>query len=260
VVSLSDSGTGAFPYYGFWVEAFDSGSAGGALWGNTTIDLESIPGFQIGSQDALRFEASVNANEAGGDGFYVDDVAVRAVTCEPVVCAQATADTTGTGPLLACNGDPVTLDGSRSTVDPACIAPEIQWYDGTTPIGTGPVVVVNPATTTTYRLEARCSSPLSCAGIASVVVRAGSFPGSSVGANTLLAVRRAAAVEMTWTGVASGFNVAAVPEKTLVPTLVATPPLNPAPLPGPTYTDTPPLAPVTYYGVFGTDCSGQSVP
>jgi hypothetical protein len=83
---------------------------------------------------------------------------------------------------------------------------------------------------------------------------------ATVTPNSLRAVKLAAAVRLTWSGTPSGFNLHQTTVPSDLPSLWNGTPLNPAPLPTPSFDVTTPLSPLALYRAFGADCTGASVP
>jgi len=80
--------------------------------------------------------------------------------------------TVGTGSIV-CSGDPATLSATGNGV--------IEWFDGTTSLGTGPSLQVNPTTTTTY--TAVLTDNNNCTDQGNVTITVNALPSVTASAN-----------------------------------------------------------------------------
>jgi len=237
---------------------FDSATDGGNVWGEVSVDLSTLAGFDPTRSPTLKLDIRAEESEADGDGFYVDDIVIRAPLCESF-CAGVTADGSLTDLSPVCPGAAVQLDGNASSAA-GCASMAYEWWDGPRLVATTAIATDRPVASTTYRLVVRCDSPPSCASSTrlDIPVLAGTF--GSVDRNSLRAVEQGTDVALTWTG-AGDFNVSSTSDPSALATLWQDAALNTGPLVTPIYAAPSPGAPLGLYRAFGRgSCDGASVP
>lgn len=263
VAAISDRGSTIYDWELLRTPSpFDSAVDGGGLWGQVSVDLSTLAGFDMAGDVWLRFDTRLSRNEADGDAFYVDDIEVRAPTCDVVTrCVELQPDASATDTSPVCPNTAVTLDGSRSTSTIGCTDFSYRWYDGALPVGSGVTATVYPLDTTSYRLELTCNAPPSCTATSTVSIPILPASASSVDFNSLRALRSGGSASFQWTGSGGDFNFGSTLFKSEVATMYALSPLNVSPLTVATYSDAPPPAPLVFYQAFGINsCNGRSVP